>query len=106
VVLKYNEEFYREFNVVALNSRHHKVPYMYEDSLPSVYLTKTQSLSSLPIDQWNTNLRMGGRCERSHSQTSSVSQLVFDCADWNSLEAAVMGGRGLTAGCSAAGGME
>jgi len=32
--------------------------------------------------------------------------MVVDCAVWNSLEAAVVGGRGLTAGCSAVVGME
>jgi len=36
VVIKYNEEFYRKFKGLALNSTHHKLPDMYEDSLPSV----------------------------------------------------------------------
>jgi hypothetical protein len=35
-----------------------------------------------------------------------VWQLEVDRADWNSLEAKIMGGQGLTAGCSAVGGME
>jgi hypothetical protein len=39
-IIKRNEEFYRNFKCLALNSRHHKVPDMSEDSLQSVYLTK------------------------------------------------------------------
>ena len=34
------------------------------------------------------------------------SQLENDSAEWNILKAEFMGGQGLTAGCSAAGGME
>ena len=49
---------------------------------------------------------MGGRCERRRCQTSTVSQLEVDFADWNSFEAECMGGEGLTVGCSAVGGME
>ena len=49
---------------------------------------------------------MGGRCERRRCQTSEVSQLEIDLADWNSLETKIMGGQGLTAGCSAVEGME
>ena len=49
---------------------------------------------------------MGGRCVRRRCQTSLVSKLVVDCAVSNSLEAAGMGGRGLTAGCSVVGGSE
>jgi hypothetical protein len=40
VLTHYNEELYRNFKGLALNSRHCKVPDTYEDSLPSVYLTK------------------------------------------------------------------
>ena len=61
--MKYNEELYREFNVLALNSIHHKVPYMYEDSLPSVYLTKPnrsvrcQSTSGTQMFEWEEGVK-------------------------------------------------
>ena len=44
--------------------------------------------------------------ERRRCQASPVSQLEVDLSDWNSLEAEIMGGQGLTAGCSAVGGVE
>jgi hypothetical protein len=44
--------------------------------------------------------------ERKRCQTSVVWQLEGDLADWNSFEAEIMGGQGLTLGCSAVGGRE
>jgi len=49
---------------------------------------------------------MGGNWERRRCQTSPMSQLETDSAEWNSLDAEFMGGQGLTAGCSAVGGVE
>jgi len=42
-IIKYNEEIYTNFKGLALNSRHHKVQEMYEDSLQSEYLRKPES---------------------------------------------------------------
>jgi len=52
-----------------------------------------------PLFEWEE----GGERRR---PTSPVSQLEFYLADWNSLGAEIMGGQGLTAGCSAVGVME
>ena len=49
---------------------------------------------------------MEGRFEKRRRQISLVSQMEFDLADWNILEAEIMGDQGLNAGCSAVGGME
>jgi hypothetical protein len=49
---------------------------------------------------------MGGRWESRSCETSRVSQLETDIAEWNSLEAECIGGQGLTGGCSAVGGRE
>jgi len=67
---------------------------------------KTQLFSSLAINQWNSNVKMGGRCEGSRCRTYPLTQLVVEFVEWNGLEAVVIGGRGWTAGCSAVGGME
>jgi hypothetical protein len=42
-IIKYNEDRYRKFEGLALNSPDSKVPDMYDYSLPSVYLKKPES---------------------------------------------------------------
>ena len=49
---------------------------------------------------------MEGIWERRRCQLSAVSELETDSVEWNSLEAEFMGDQGLTAGCSAGGGVE
>jgi hypothetical protein len=106
-IIQYNKKLYTEFKDLALNSIHYKLPDMYKDSLPF----RIPNITSENGGHWqsargSTKVGMGGRCDRRRCQSASVSQLEADSADRNSLEAEIMGGRGLNTDCSAAGGME
>ena len=105
-ITKCNEVLYRQWKDLELNSRNYNVPDMYEDSLLSVYLRKSNLSVPWRSTSGNTNVWMGGRCERRRCQISTLWQPEVDFADWNSFEAEWMRGQGLTAGCSAVGAME
>ena len=49
---------------------------------------------------------MGGKCKRMWCETSLVSHLDADHTEQNHFEAEIMGGQGLTIGCSAIGWMD
>ena len=74
---------------------------MYKNSLPTANLKEAWKLSSLTIGQ----VGEPGLGERKvwKKTLSDFSELEVDLAEWNSLETEIMGGRMLTAGCSAVG---
>ena len=72
-------------------------PYILESHKIWVYL----QLTSVEIQ-----LKMGGKCKRMCCQTSPVSYLDADHTEQNRFEAEIMGGQGLTIGCSAIGWMD